>query len=181
MEGQHAKATGNLTSLSEQDLVDCVTDCDGCGGGWMDSAFKYVIKNDGDDTELSYPYTATDGTCSFKRGDVGATFSNYTDIQKGDCSALLHAVATVGPVSVAVNANGIMNYETGIYSDSSCDPQALDHGVLVVGYGETVEGNKFWIVKNSWGTDWGQDGYIYWDRDIDDMCGICQSASYPVV
>lgn len=185
MEGQHARATGNLTSLSEEELVDCVTDCYGCGGGWMDLAFKYVIGNHGDDTESSYPYTAgTSGsgdTCNFNSSNVGATFSNYTDIPKGNCSALLHAVGTVGPVSVAVNAEGIMNYQTGIYSDEQCDPTALDHGVLVVGYGQTTEGKKFWIVKNSWNTTWGQDGYIYWDRDIDNMCGICNAASYPVV
>lgn len=184
MEGQHARTTGNLTSLSEEQIVDCDTQCYGCGGGWMDKAFEYVIGNDGDDTEGSYPYTAgtsgAGGTCNFNSSDIGAKFVNYTDIPKGDCAALLHAVATVGPVSVAVNANGIMNYQTGIYSDDQCDPTALDHGVLVVGYGQTTEGKKFWIVKNSWNTNWGQDGYIYWDRDIDDMCGICQVASYPV-
>lgn len=181
MEGQHAKATGKLVSLSEQEIVDCDTDCDGCGGGWMDKAFNYTINNKGDDTETSYPYTATDGTCNFNSSNVGATFSNYTDVAPGDCDALLHAVATVGPVSVAVNADGIFGYVSGIYTDTTCDPNSLDHGVVVVGYGQTPEGKKYWIVKNSWGTEWGQDGYIYWGRDIDNMCGICNVASYPNV
>jgi cathepsin L len=181
MEGQHAKATGNLTPLSEQNLVDCATDCFGCGGGWMDKAMQYVVNNGGVDTESSYPYTAQDGTCSFNKTNVGATFSKVVDIPAGDCDSLLHAVATVGPISVAVNANGIMNYQTGIYTESQCDPTDLDHGVLVVGYGQTPEGKKYWIVKNSWNTNWGQDGYIYWDRDNDDMCGICQASAYPLV
>lgn len=182
MEGAHANATGNLVSLSEEDLVDCVADCYGCGGGWMWEAMDWVVKHGGIDTESSYPYDPNaGGSCAFNKTNVGATFSSYANITQGDCAGLLHAVATVGPISVAVDAEGIMNYQTGIYSDKTCSPQSLDHGVLVVGYGQTVEGQKFWIVKNSWGTDWGQDGYIYWSRDIDDMCGICQAASYPIV
>jgi cathepsin L len=182
MEGQHANVTGNLTSLSEQDLVDCVSDCFGCGGGWMNKAMEYVVLNGGVDTEKSYPYDGTTDNCSFSKTNVGATFSEVVNITKGDCKGLLHAVATVGPVSVAVNAEGIMNYVTGLYNDPTCDPTSLDHGVLVVGYGvRPTDGKKYWIVKNSWNAAWGQDGYIYWDRDVDDMCGICQAASYPVV
>lgn len=181
MEGQHANVTGKLVSLSEQDLVDCVDDCYGCQGGWMNKAMEYVVENGGVDTEQSYPYTGVDNpSCKFNKTSVGATFTKVVNISQGDCHGLLHAVANVGPVSVAVNAMGIMNYATGIYSDKTCDPQELDHGVLVVGYGETTDNRKFWIVKNSWNANWGQDGYIYWDRDINDMCGICQDAAFPV-
>lgn len=180
MEGQHARSSGRLVSLSEQDLVDCVTGCYGCGGGEMNVAMDYVVNNGGDDTESSYPYTATDGTCRFNKTEVGAKFSKVVNIAPGDCQGLLHAVANVGPVSVAVNAEYMQSYQTGILnvSNDQCDPTALDHGVLVVGYGQTVGGNKFWIVKNSWGTDWGQDGYVYWDRDTEDMCGICQQSAF---
>ena len=182
MEGQHANVSKNLVSLSEQELVDCVTNCYGCDGGEMNLAMEYVVANGGDDTESSYPYTATDGTCNFNKSNVGATFSKVVNLEKGDCQGLLHAVATVGPVSIAVNADAMMNYQTGIMNvtNDECDPNSLDHGVLVVGYGQTTAGNKFWIVKNSWGTEWGQDGYVYWDRDTDDMCGICQQAAFPV-
>lgn len=182
MEGQHANATGKLVSLSEQDLVDCVTNCYGCNGGEMNLALDYVIRNGGDDTESSYPYTATDGTCSFNRSDVGATFRQIYNLTAGDCLGLKNAVALVGPISIGINANEIMNYQTGIFVGSdSCDPTALDHGVLVVGYGETTDGRKFWVVKNSWGADWGQDGYIYWSRDHGNMCGICQQAAFATV
>lgn len=181
MEGAHARATGNLVSLSEEDLVNCVQDCEGCGGGYMTYALQWVVDHGGVDTEASYPYTPNDGPCLFNKSNVGATFSKVVTIPQGDCAGLLNAVGTVGPVSVAVNANDIINYRTGIFTDNGCDPTALDHGVLVVGYGETTDGHKFWIVKNSWGTDWGQDGYIYWDRNEDDVCGICQAAVYPVV
>lgn len=183
MEGQHANISKKLVSLSEQDLVDCVSNCYGCGGGEMNLAMEYVVENGGDDTEQAYPYTATDGTCSFNKSNVGATFSQVINITQGDCQGLLHAVANVGPISIAVNANALMNYQTGILNvtNDNCDPTSLDHGVLVVGYGQTTAGNKFWIVKNSWGTEWGQDGYVYWGRDTDDMCGICQQAAFPIV
>lgn len=182
MEGAHACATGKLVSLSEEDLVDCVSTCYGCGGGWMTTAMQWVVDHGGIDTEESYPYNPDNaGSCQFNKSNVGATFSKVVALPTADCDALLHAVATVGPISVAVDANDIMNYQTGIFTDPGCDKQALDHGVLVVGYGQTTDGHKFWIVKNSWNANWGQDGYIYWDRDADDVCGICQVASYPVV
>ena len=180
MEGAFAKKNGTLISLSEQDLVDCVDDCSGCDGGWMAKAMEYVVEHGGIDTELSYPYQGVGGQCAFNQSNVATNFSSVVNITQGDCQGLFNAVATQGPISVAINANGIMNYQNGIYSDQNCDPQSLDHGVLVVGYGVTTDGKLYYIVKNSWGTDWGQDGYMYWDRSIDNMCGICEDASYPI-
>jgi len=182
MEGQHANVTGNLTSLSEQNLVDCASQCYGCNGGWMYFAMEYVVQNGGIDTEASYPYTGMDGTCSYNASDSGASFSSYVNITKGDGAGLLHAAGTVGPISVAIDAeNDMMMYKSGIFTSTECNTESLDHGVAVVGYGESHTGVPFYIIKNSWGTDWGMDGYIYWNRTDPNMCGIAEAASYPVV
>lgn len=109
IEGAHAIATGNLVSLSEQNLIDCSTAEGnmGCNGGLMDDAFKYIIKNNGIDTEASYPYTASDGTCHFRNTSIGATISSYQDIPSKNETALTLAVQTVGPISVAIDAAGM--------------------------------------------------------------------------
>ena len=117
LEGQHFKQTGQLVSLSEQNLVDCAGDQgnDGCDGGWMDQAFEYIKVNDGIDTEESYPYEAVNVSCRFSADNVGATVSGYTDVASGDESALQQAVATIGPISIAIDAShdSFQHYKSG--------------------------------------------------------------------
>merc|ERR1712002_106256 len=138
LEGQHAKKNGTLVSLSEQQLVDCSGDFGnfGCGGGLMDNAFRYIKANGGIDTEDSYPYEARDRPCRFKPADVGATVAGYTDIPEGDEEALTQALATVGPISVAIDAShfSFQLYHEGVYFERRCSSTRLDHGVLAVGY-----------------------------------------------
>jgi len=185
LEGQHMRSTGTLTSLSEQNLVDCarLDVSHGCEGGLMDDAFTYIKNNNGIDTEASYPYHARDQKCMFKTSNVGATDTGYTDIPEGDEEALKKAVATVGPIAVAIDAghSSFQMYQAGVYDEPECSTTDLDHGVLVVGYGTDPEGGDYWIVKNSWGTRWGSEGYILMSRNKDNQCGIATAASYPLV
>uniref|UniRef100_W5K2V1 Cathepsin L.1 n=1 Tax=Astyanax mexicanus TaxID=7994 RepID=W5K2V1_ASTMX len=166
LEGQTFRKTGKLVSLSEQQLVDCSGDYGnlGCGGGLMDQAFEYIKANKGIDTEDSYPYEATDGDCRFKPDSVGATCTGFVDITSGDEKALQEAVATIGPISVAIDAghSSFQLYESG------------EHHSPVIG-------QDYWLVKNSWGLDWGNKGYIQMSRNKDNQCGIATAASYPLV
>ncbi|XP_015927432.1 cathepsin L-like peptidase [Parasteatoda tepidariorum] len=185
LEGQHFKKTGKLVSLSEQNLVDCSHDEGnyGCNGGWMDQGFQYVKVNHGIDTEKSYPYEAAEKNCHFRKRDIGATCTGYVDLPEGDEEALKKAVATVGPISVAINSAGDFgSYSSGVYDVTFCPNTIADltHGVLVVGYG-TEGGKDYWLVKNSWGPSWGENGYIKMARNKNNQCGIATKASYPLV
>ncbi|CAH8576032.1 unnamed protein product [Schistosoma turkestanicum] len=190
IEGQHYLKTKRLVSISEQQLIDCSKSYgnNGCGGGLMNLAFEYVQENGGIDSEISYPYMSGDGEdsmqCHFNATNIVAQVTGYFSIEEGDERALMDAVATKGPISVAVNAGlpSFSAYKSGIYSDPNCKggPDDLDHGVLVVGYGEE-NGRSYWLVKNSWGEDWGENGYIKILKDSKNMCGIATAASYPLV
>lgn len=153
----------------------------------MDNAFQYIKENGGIDTEASYPYEGIDDTCHYSKQNVGATDKGFVDIPEGDEEALMKAVASVGPVSVAIDASqeSFQFYSEGVYYEPKCDSQQLDHGVLVVGYGteQDKDGNDqdYWLVKNSWGTTWGDQGYIKMARNKDNHCGIATASSYPLV
>ncbi|XP_037072121.1 procathepsin L-like [Pollicipes pollicipes] len=179
LEGAWALSGRQLVSLSEQQLVDCsrAYGNQGCNGGLMDAAFRYIRDNGGIESESAYPYTARDGSCRASGSNV-ASLSSWVDIPSGSESSLLDAAGGVGPVSVAIDAShqSFQLYSGGIYNEPRCSSRQLDHGVLVVGYG-----SGFWLVKNSWGSRWGQGGYIMMTRNGSNQCGIATQASYPRV
>ncbi|RXG58773.1 Digestive cysteine proteinase 3 [Armadillidium vulgare] len=180
LEGQHFAKTGDLVSLSEQNLLDCTVG-NGCAGGWMTDAFDYIHRNGGIDTEESYPYHAYDLECSYNASNIGATCSGYVTVERTE-DALQTAVSNIGPISVAIDAShhSFQVYNSGIYYEPECSSLDLDHAVLIVGYG--VEGTaEFWLVKNSWGESWGDSGYIKMSRHRNNNCGIASEASYPTV
>ncbi|CAN1123320.1 Senescence-specific cysteine protease SAG39 [Linum perenne] len=184
VEGINQLSTGKLVSLSEQELVDCDTQGNnqGCNGGLMDDAFKFIVQNKGLTTESNYPYKETDGSCdASKASNHAAQIKGFEDVPPNDEGALVKAVANQ-PISVAIEASdsSFRFYESGVFS-GECGT-GLDHGVTVVGYGEDEDGKKYWIVKNSWGEEWGEEGYVRMERDVDakeGLCGIAMKASYP--
>ena len=184
LEGQNFRKTGKLVSLSEQNLIDCSEQFgnNGCQGGLMDFAFQYIKENHGIDTEESYPYEAEDDKCRFSPKNIGADDVGFVDIPQGDEAALMKAVASIGPVSIAIDASqeSFQFYSTGVYQEHRCSSRELDHGVLIVGYG-TENGQDYWLVKNSWGSGWGDNGYIKMARNKGNQCGVATSASFPLV
>jgi cathepsin L len=181
VEGCHKLGTGTLVSLSEKNLMDCSWSQgnQGCNGGLMTAAMDYIISNAGVDTEASYPYVPESSQdCKYSKANLGSTLSTYSNVQQGDENALQQAV-NKGPTSVAIDAShsSFQFYTSGVYYEPDCSSTALDHGVLAIGWG--VSGSDYWLVKNSWGTDWGQQGYIWMSRNRDNNCGIATMATLP--
>lgn len=176
VEGAYFLKTGQLNSVSEQQLVDCAGSSgnQGCNGGLMDDAFNWIISHKGIGSEASYPYTARDGTC--KNVPSVSTISGYKDVSPPNENTLMSAL-NVQPVAIAIEADqsGFQFYKSGVFN-GPCGTQ-LDHGVLLVGSG--TDGEDYWRVKNSWGASWGDKGYIRMVRGKN-MCGLANMASYPV-
>ena len=186
MEGAWSISTGNLVSLSEEQLVDCSKRYGnlGCNGGLMDNAFQYAIDN-GMCVESDYPYTASTGSCQ-STCDPEVTVKDCADVPANNQLALKEAVS-FGPVSIAIEADTriFQSYSSGVITSSSCGTD-LDHGVLIVGYGTEPETQiDYWLVKNSWSSSWGDEGYVKIERsdstnDIG-ICGIAAQPSFPIV
>ena len=182
IEGINKIKTGTLVSLSEQQLVDCSSSYgnNACNGGLMDNAFKYVKANKLE-SESDYPYTGKKGTCAYVSSKGKVQLSGLTDVTANSPSQLQAAVAQQ-PVSVAIEADKsvFQSYSGGIITSTACGT-SLDHGVLLIGYG--TEGSQaFWLLKNSWGTTWGEKGYFRVARSTASgpgICGLQEEPSYP--
>ncbi|XP_073309084.1 cysteine protease RD19A-like [Primulina huaijiensis] len=185
VEGAHFLATGKLESLSEQQLVDCDHECDpedkdscdsGCNGGLMNSAFEYTLKAGGLMPEKDYPYTGTDrGACKFDKTKIAAKVANFSVVSLDEDQIAANLVKH-GPLAVALNAVYMQTYMRGVSCPYICSKQ-LDHGVLLVGYGSSgyapirMKEKQYWIIKNSWGENWGENGYYKICRGRN-ICGV---------
>lgn len=146
----------------------------------MIASFEYVRLNKGINSDDKYPYEAVQGKCRYQSRYIAATCSGYRTIPQGDEQALLQAVASKGPIAVAIAANSnFMSYNGGIYDDPTCST-AVNHAVLLIGYG-SENGVDYWLVKNSWGSLWGEGGYVKMRRNKQNQCAIANYGSYPVV
>ncbi|CAN8306131.1 unnamed protein product [Cochlearia groenlandica] len=184
IEGINKIKTGNLVSLSEQQLIDCDTGTynKGCSGGLMETAFDYIKTNGGLVLQTDYPYTAVQGTCDQEKSkNKVVTIQGFKKVAQDETS--LEIAVAQQPVSVGIDAGGFIFqlYHSGVFT-GYCGT-SLNHGVTVVGYGEEEGDKKYWIVKNSWGNSWGEEGYIRMERGIgqdNGKCGIAMLASYPL-
>jgi C1A family cysteine protease len=190
LEGARFLKTGELVALSEQNLLDCDHVDLACNGGLMDNAFKFDEKSGGLCSEQDYPYEA-------KRNDVcnpsnctdvpGSIVSTFIDVPPGNVTALISAIA-MQPISIAIEASQFVFqfYKSGVINDDSCGSRgSIDHGVLAVGYGTDLETQvPYFLVKNSWGPEWGASGYVKIGRHSKNPFGICsilKLASFPVL
>ncbi|CAJ1961882.1 unnamed protein product [Sphenostylis stenocarpa] len=178
VEGIVQITTNKLMPLSEQQLVDCDNDNNGCDGGSMDNAFKYIVGNS-IATDSDYPYLGVAGTCREIK-QAAPQIRDFQDVVADSEEHLLQAVA-YQPVSVAVAVNqNFQSYYGGIY-EGPCGTD-LNHAVTVIGYGTTEDGQKYWLIKNSWGGSWGENGYMRLLRESGEpggVCGVAKKASYP--
>jgi len=182
MEGAHFIKTGTLLSLSEQELVDCDhIGSAGCNGGSMEGAFEWYKTNMAE-LESDYSYTGKNGTCSETSHTGQFESTGYVQVTANSESAFKASVQA-GPTSIAIEADKrvFQTYSSGILNSTKCGTQ-LDHGVLAVGYG-TENGQAYYLVKNSWASSWGDNGYLK-IADVGDgpgICGIQMAAVRPTV
>jgi cathepsin H len=185
IESASAIKTGKLQTVAEQQLVDCAQGFDnhGCRGGLPSQAFQYVMWAGGIQDSASYPYTGRDGRCNFKKDKVIIKLANEVNITERAENELVDAINTKGPVSVAYQVSSdFRSYRSGVYDSRQCrsGPMDVNHAVLAVGLNTTTDGKPYYIIKNSWGTSFGIQGYFWMIRNKN-MCGVATCSSYPVV
>jgi len=174
-------ATPSTINLAPQQIVDCDTidGVQGCNGGYTESAYDYIVQAGGQEPSVDYPYTAKNGVCKFKAADVVSKISKYSTISKTE-SALPTNLASIGPLSICLDAAKWQDYQSGVMTNLECCPMlkcSLDHCVQLVGYNTTAS-TPYWIVRNSWNTDWGVQGYIYLEMNKN-TCGITTDITWP--
>lgn len=176
-------AQNRSTLFSEQNLVDCSRRYGnhGCSGGLMDAALRYV-RDHGIMSSQDYPYAARDNPCKFDRSKSVTRVRGSAILPRGNEALLRLALSLVGPLPVAIDAGlrSFHNYKSGVFNDDSCKSRNLNHAVLLVGYGSDKTGGDYWIIKNSWGNKWGDNGYIKMARNRGNLCGIASYAVLPI-
>jgi len=188
LEGRTFVETGNLVSLSEQNLIDCDYNNDGCAGGLQETAFMFIKAEGGIDSEDTYPYKDYDDddnsphrhSCKYSSDDSPTSDNGFVQISYADEETMKSALVKKGPLAISFDVeDDFFDYDGGIYRSDSCSESDYDlnHAMLAVGYG-AEDDSEFWIIKNSWNADWGEDGYIRVARN-ENMCGVATDAMYP--
>ncbi|XP_068156973.1 cathepsin F isoform X1 [Drosophila tropicalis] len=187
IEGLNAVKTGQLKQFSEQELLDCDTKDSACNGGLMDNAYKAIQEIGGLEYESEYPYEAKKQQCHFNKTLAHVQVSGFVDLPKNNETAMQEWLIANGPISIGINANAMQFYRGGVSHPWKvlCQKSNLDHGVLIVGYGVSDYPNfhktlPYWIVKNSWGPRWGEQGYYRVYRG-DNTCGVSEMASSAIL
>jgi len=184
LEGSWFLAGHPLIPLSEQQLVSCDKTDSACNGGLQENAFTYIIINGGIQSEADYPYTSGSGkvpACKVDSSKFVANMTAWAQVSSspaGEVNIASYLVAN-GPVTIGINANPMQDYTGGIDNPSSCSAFNLNHAVLIVGYG-TEGGVDYWLIKNSWGTGWGESGYYRIVRGVD-KCGLARDVVHSIV
>jgi C1A family cysteine protease len=169
-EGAYFLEHKTLLSLSEQEIVDCDDNDHGCDGGWPSDAMDWIKSHGGLMLEEDYPYTGEEGTCKFDASKAKMQVKSVHTFASNNMKKMMTAVQQYGPLAIALDASKFDYYSSGIMNGSGCYAGSPDHGVAVVGWGEE-DGTKYWIVKNSWGEDWGENGYVRILRG-ENACGV---------
>jgi len=184
IEGSWFLAKHPLISLSEQQLVSCDTTDYGCNGGLQENAFNYVISTHGIQSEADYPYVSGTGSvpaCSVNANKFVANIRAWAQVSSSASgeSKIADYVQANGPVTIGINANPMQTYVSGVDQPSSCSALNLNHAVLIVGWG-TENGVDYWLIKNSWGVNWGEQGYYKIIRGVD-ACGLARDVVHSLV
>lgn len=178
LEFAHCKKSNDPIILSEKQLVDCDRVNGGCQGGWYTTAWDHIKQIGGSAETSSYgPYNARRGFCRFRSKMVGANVSSFKYVKPNDVVAMQEAMEKYGPLAVALTVvNSFLSYGSGIYDDAACDSREVNHAVVLVGW-DTVDGVDYWIGRNSWGLNWGENGYFRIKRGVN-KCKIENYAAY---
>jgi len=179
VESRWALAGHALTQLSMQQVVSCDTTDDGCGGGWPYNAYAYLISAGGQESYAAYPYTAENTPCDFNSQYIVAKPTSWTYVTNSeDESQMVNYLVANGPLSVCVDASEWSAYTGGIFMASECTT-SIDHCVDAIGY-NLSGGTPYWIIRNSWGTDWGINGYMYLQYG-QDSCAVAQVVTSAII
>ncbi|XP_020089331.1 fruit bromelain-like [Ananas comosus] len=178
VEGIYKIKTGYLVSLSEQEVLDCAVSY-GCKGGWVDKAYDFIISNNGVTSAAYYPYQGYKGTCAANSVPNSAYITGYTYVQRNNERSMMYAVSKQ-PIAALIDASGnnFQYYRGGVYS-GPCGT-SLNHAITIIGYGQDSSGTKYWIVRNSWGSSWGERGYVRMARGVSSSSGLCGIAMAPL-
>ncbi|XP_030371983.1 cathepsin L-like [Scaptodrosophila lebanonensis] len=184
LESQYFMKTRQLIPLSVQNLLDCSSKYGNynCSGGLARNALKYVRDNGGVDTQKAYPYKGVSEMCQYQqKNEIPITIEHICNIPKGDERAMAFAVAFIGPVAAGINSiTGLHGYKGGVFYNKHCS-QVLTHEVLVIGFGTDPQEGDYWLIKNSWGTAWGEKGFGRIARNRDNQCGIASDVLVPLI